>query len=116
MTGAEMIAAERERQVTKLGWDAKHDDTHENGELADAAACYAATEPIYAYEDFDRSFAFTDMWPWGDIEDKRPRDGNNEVVKSNRTLPTSQRLHELVVAGALIAAEIDRLARLSSRG
>ncbi len=43
MTGAEMIAAERERQVSEEGWTAEHDDEHIMGELAAGAACYALT-------------------------------------------------------------------------
>ena len=35
------IAAERREQLGKHGWTPEHDDEHEHGELAMAAACYA---------------------------------------------------------------------------
>jgi hypothetical protein len=85
MTGVELIAAERQRQVEAEGWTTEHDDGHYYGELAQAAACYAR---------FDVSRAAT--WPWA-VEWWKPTPGN--------------RVRELVKAGALIAAEIDRLQR-----
>ena len=39
--GAQMIAAERARQVSVEGWTPEHDDQATNGSLAIAAACYA---------------------------------------------------------------------------
>ncbi len=41
-TGVELIAAERQRQMTAEGWTHEHDDEHDDGSLATAAACYAA--------------------------------------------------------------------------
>lgn len=43
-TGIELIAEERERQITKEGWTPEHDAEHKNGELANAAAVYALSE------------------------------------------------------------------------
>ena len=40
--GIRLIAAERQRQVDVEGWTPAHDDEHDEGELAIAAACYAA--------------------------------------------------------------------------
>ncbi|MCM0757438.1 hypothetical protein M7775_02505, partial [Sporomusa sphaeroides DSM 2875] len=40
-SGIELIAAERQRQISQEGWTPEHDDQHANGELALAAACYA---------------------------------------------------------------------------
>jgi hypothetical protein len=40
-TGIELIAAERERQITAEDRTPKHDDEHRLGELSQAAACYA---------------------------------------------------------------------------
>lgn len=101
-TGIELIADERERQVAKEGWTADHDDQHGSGELADAAACYAAGEPIY----FERRrtiggspklpvIHFENVWPFDCGWYKPKRD----------------RIRNLVRAGALIAAEVDRLQR-----
>src|SRR3990172_2066650 len=40
MDGITLIAFERRRQ-TKMGWTSEHDDAHDIGELAQAAAAYA---------------------------------------------------------------------------
>ena len=88
MTGVERIAAERNRQMVEEGWDAEHDEGHAEGSLSVAAACYAVAGVRGA-----RSPA----WPWDPKWDKR--------AKHNR-------IRRLEIAGALIAAEIDRLLRL----
>jgi len=80
------IAAERQRQQTTEGWTAQHDDAHSRGEMADAAACYAAT-----------TYIFHALWPWG-----------NECCKPK------DRRSDLILAGALIVAEIERLDRASN--
>ncbi len=88
MRGIKLIADERRRQIDVEGWSKSRDRSyHTDGELADAAACYALAgkrkdgEPIR-------------YWPW-----------NLEWWK-----PTpDDRIRELVKAGALIAAEIERL-------
>lgn len=41
MSGIEAIASERQRQIEQEGWTTEHDDTHADGEMARAAACYA---------------------------------------------------------------------------
>ncbi len=40
-TGVELIAEERQRQIYVEGWSPEHDSNHEEGQLAEAAACYA---------------------------------------------------------------------------
>jgi hypothetical protein len=87
MTGIERIAKERKRQVGKERWTKAHDDGHVNDELARAAACYAL-----AYEEEKR---LPVDWPW-ERESWKP----------------CSRVRNLEKAGALIAAEIDRLLRL----
>lgn len=99
MTGAEMIVAERRRQIEKERFDATHDSQHESHELAWAACCYAAPEPIFKCEypyGPREGYAFVNPWPedWDEEWDKR--DKHSDVRR-------------LVIAGALIAAEIDRL-------
>jgi hypothetical protein len=42
MTGSELIAAERERQVSAEGWTPEHDDEHSGGEMMSAAQDYIA--------------------------------------------------------------------------
>lgn len=81
------VLAERQRQVTAEGWTAERDDGYQNSELADAAACYA----IHAH---NQGFSTPAYWPWSQDWWKQ----------------TSPR-RDLVKAGALILAEIERLDR-----
>lgn len=110
--GAMMIAAERERQVTAEGYTPEHDDAHRLGEIAAAAACYAAPEAIYTLRqevlDRGRAYKFRDAWPWSPSSDKRflRREGDTQHAS---------RIRDLAKAGALIAAEIDRLLRLEAK-
>lgn len=85
-SAARDVLAERRRQIEEEGWTAKRDDKYKAGELAKAAACYA-----YGYR-----LAAT-YWPW-DLSWWKP----------------SNRRRDLVKAGALIIAEIERLDRLSA--
>lgn len=102
-TGAERIADERRRQIAEKGYDAEHDGDHGES-LAWAAVCYAAPGRVYRHHEFAHEQRFVDPWPWEDLYDKRPRSGN--VLKP----PTpKERIRSLEKAGALIAAEIDRL-------
>lgn len=94
--GVALIAAERQRHMAVEGWTPEHDDEHAHNELATAAACYAAPE-LCGYEDdcgTKPRKAILGHWPWG-VQWWKPGD----------------RIRELVKAGALIAAEIDRLKR-----
>ena len=91
MTGSELISAERNRQINTEGWSPEHDSTHRRGELAMAAACYLLHETGNVY--FHPAGGMSPMaWPWQSALWK-PKD----------------RVRDLVKAGALIAAEIDRL-------
>ena len=92
-TGIELIAAERERQVSQEGWTPEHDDAHTDQNLARAAACYAYPGRLGLISVDGQT---TTAWPWRAQDDKRAR---------------FSRIRCLVVAGALIAAEIDRLNR-----
>lgn len=85
---------------------------HESGELALAAAVYASPVLLFKQQRYAHSVAFTDPFPW-DHSEGRPREGN--VLKDNYTLPTRNRVRQLVKAGALIAAEIDRILRKQRR-
>lgn len=90
-TGVELIADERQRQMDVEGWTQEHDDAHSSGEMAKAATCYA-NQAVFAVFSARRQPL---MWPWSD-EWWRP------------TTP----IRDLTKAGALIAAEIDRLQRI----
>jgi len=94
MNGVELIAAERQRQIEVEGWTPEHDDAGRSGELALAAACYvgSATDALAGY---DMSEAGPPpAWPWAPEWFKR-----------------KDPIRDLMRAGALIAAEIDRLQR-----
>lgn len=94
-TGVELIADERKRQVEVEGWTAEHDAEYREEQLALAAASYAL--PQYSRDALSRKYPYGDApatWPWLEVWWKpTPHD----------------RIRELVKAGALIAAEIDRL-------
>ena len=92
-TGIELIAEERQRQIEVEGWTPEHDDKHTCGELTDAAICYASTG-------YWRRRAPL-LWP------------KNWEVKWWKPTP-NDRIRELQKAGALIAAEIDRLNRIKA--
>lgn len=87
-SGVDAIAAERQRQIEKEGWTLEHDDEHNNDDLIQAAACYLLEQ---------MRFGALIPWPW-----------------ENGWFKPKDRRSDLVRAGALIAAEIDRLDRLST--
>ncbi len=110
MTGAELIGAERKRQIEEEGWTPEHDDEHNDESLVLVAICYAAPVPIFQREGDEQYFAFVDPWPdsWDTKWDKRPFDHYTGKPLD----PTiDERIRLLAKAGALIAAEIDRLQR-----
>lgn len=100
------IASERERHLNVEGWTAEHDDQHAGGEMAAAAACYATGDRHettgYRAPSFRTGTGYTTvgrssgLWPW-----------SREWWK-----PTDKR-RNLIKAGALIVAEIDRLDRIA---
>lgn len=89
-TGVDLITAERTRQIQEEGWTDEHDDKYTNESLSIAAACYAL--PTFL------RFSIMHLWPW-----------DRKWFK-----PSIDRIRELTKAGALIAAEIDRLKRLNA--
>ena len=101
--GVEAIAAERRRQIEAEGWTTEHDDTHTRGEMAAAAGVYAlaaASQNDYRFVLIgspvnDCLAGAMELWPW----------------EKSWFKPTDRR-RDLVKAGALIAAEIDRLDRI----
>jgi 5-methylcytosine-specific restriction protein A len=97
--GTELIAAERERQRQR--YDSAHDDAHGDGSLVHAAALFAATTYPEFSPDSLRYFGSDDGWvePW--LRYAYQKHHNDPVRR-------------LAIAGALIAAEIDRLQRLAT--
>lgn len=85
--GADLIAEERQRQIHQEGWTIFHDAEHKDFELTRAAIAYAGSNIAGAG-------GFLSMvWPWEPAWFKQSEDPIRNLVK----------------AGALIAAEIDRL-------
>lgn len=80
------VLEERKRQVDVEGWTPQHDDEHSDGEMPHAAACYALMA--------GGTFAIDALWPkiWGPVKAKPQR-------------------RALVIAAALLLAEIERLDR-----
>lgn len=89
---AQDVLAERRRQIEAEGWTPEHDDAYGGPDLAAAAACYAIGSDEIAYKG-------RPLWPW----------------KENWWKPSGYR-RDLVKAGALILAEIERLDRAHGIG
>jgi hypothetical protein len=90
------LLAERARQVLHEGWTPEHDDEHSGGEMADAAGVYALHAGGHDMQMSDGSPSA--YWPWAK-EWWKPSDRRRNLVK----------------AGALILAEIERLDRAAER-
>jgi hypothetical protein len=105
-TGIQRIVDERARQIAKEGWTPEHDDEHVDGELALVGALYATPVRLFEKCETEISVAFCDPWPgtWSPEWDKR-------LERRDPELSWAGRIRELEKAGALIAAEIDRLLR-----
>jgi hypothetical protein len=104
-TGVELIEEERKRQIEVEGWSIDHDAKHDRNELSLAAACYAL--PQFQRNQFSFVYKFgvgkhiwlPTLWPFS----------------SKFWKPTpNDRIKELQKAGALIAAEIDRLQQIKN--
>jgi hypothetical protein len=95
-TAARDVLAERARQVEAEGWTTERDDTYQKGELAQAAGAYALASTFYHADPYA---AVLTIWPW-----------SRSWLK-----PTNPR-RDLVKAGALIIAEIERLDRAALKG
>jgi len=90
ISGVNLIAEERARQIALENLSLEHDDQHIKGELPKAAMCYSVVG-------LNKNSHPAGLWPW-DLEWWKP--SNNPI-------------RNLEKAGALIAAEIDRLQRKS---
>ncbi len=101
-TGIELIAEERQRQINKEGFSVEHDMNRINGELANAAAYYALTDElidVISSKDWGKQLLMF-IWPF-------------ELDWLKRT--PNNRIRDLQKAGALIAAEIDRLLMITDK-
>ncbi len=99
------IAAERQRQKDVEGWTDYRDDEYVNCELARAAATYAASAAMNAYPTTASFYnvrlntVLTALWPWS-MTWWKPKSARRDLVR----------------AGALIVAEIERLDRKMNKG
>lgn len=117
LTGIDLIAAERKRQITEKGYTPDHDDQHVDGEMALIAALLASPELLYKQTNENGRPGFTDPWPesWERRWDQRPYFDKNGRPNHDVDLGTRDRIQQLQKAGALIAAEIDRLLRIQAK-
>lgn len=95
MDGVELIKAERQRQIESEDWTPEHDDEHQTGEISRAAISYATRGFYQTYSNGKVVIDSTLGWPWDIAWFK----------------PSPDPVRNLVKAGALIAAEIDRIQR-----
>ncbi len=94
--GVELIAKERQRQIVELGFTDENDNQHNDNALADAGASYAFAATVRKHAWPGTGHIPPQIWPWSEVHWKpSPKD----------------RIKELAKAGALIAAEIDKLQR-----
>ena len=99
MKALDEIAHERRRQISSEGWSPAHDDEHAKGEMASAAACYALPQDQrWNLDARDYRKIIEHIWPW-----------------NARWWKPGDRRRELVKAGALIVAELERLDRIAAR-
>jgi hypothetical protein len=92
------ITVERLRQWDEEGFSHSHDDKHDRGELAAAAACYAASS---ATDWRDPAAAPVHPGPWWPFDQQwwKPHGSRRNLIR----------------AAALIVAEIERLDRLEPK-
>jgi hypothetical protein len=90
-----LISEERKRQIDKEGWTLKHDDSHTEGQLASAAKAYMQHAAGNHQTPQGYVWAKKHGWPWSRW-DWKPSTPERDLVK----------------AGALLVAEMDRALRL----
>jgi hypothetical protein len=91
LTGIQLIEMERQEQLTKHGRTVERDFKENDGfQLIQAAIILATPNPTHSQEDLDEA----------------PHGWNKELFEKMINKPHMERL---TIAGALIAAEIDRL-------
>lgn len=97
VTGVDLIAEERARQMCEEGWSPQHDAEHTLCELVTAALCYAT---YASHQCLERPVpdVISQRWPW----------------EPSWWKPSDDPIRNLQKAGALISAEIDRLQRRQS--
>lgn len=85
------VLAERNRQLTAEGYSEAHDDKHISGQIAMGAAAYLAASTGHFAQ-------ANSMWPW-----------------EHRYFKSHGDERDLVKAGAMVLAELDRINRLKDK-
>lgn len=94
---AREVIAERRRQIDAEGWTPEHDDAHDAGVLSSAGMGYAQSAACKLSHDGLTLEGMPLFWPW----------------EASWFKPSTAR-QDLVKAGALILAEIERLDRAAA--
>jgi hypothetical protein len=99
-TALQDVMTERYRQMMVEGWTAKHDDEHASGGMAIAAACYALADRAQPLSLM--TVKLGKLWEWTGWASHwfKPKDQRSNLIR----------------AGALILAEIERLDRVRALG
>lgn len=97
MTGIDLIALERKRHPL-CGYNTLHDDEHGEGEIAKGAICYVRA-------------ALAILWGETSAQPAPPEWFFHDAAWK----PSKDPIRNLVKAGSMIAAEIDRLQRLADK-
>lgn len=90
------VLAERQRQINAEGWTPEHDDDHRDGSLAAAAASYMLGDRLEEIAEMGLE-VLHELWPW-QWDDWKPCDRRRQLVK----------------AGALTLAELERIDRAAA--
>lgn len=104
--GAALIAAERQRQINEEGYLPHHDLFHDDLSLMKAADEYLSVAEYVAK--YGHPITCED---WLNIEDDHGFQASRWPWAAEHFKPAPEPIRNLVKAGALIAAEIDRLQR-----
>ncbi|RIX74445.1 hypothetical protein [Acidovorax cavernicola] len=94
------VLAERQRQISAEGWTPEHDDGHVNDEIAAMACFYAMPPGAREWSAEDTGYGDT----FGEA-----------IIPEGWAAKEGDRRRELVKAGALILAEIERIDRSDAR-
>ena len=103
--GIELIAEERKRQIEVEGYTPQHDSKHTVSEIISAAQTYLHSADLHilsgAYEPTDSWHKTIEPFYWNEVK--------RYWLWDEKSFKPTTALRDLVKAGALIAAAIDRL-------
>lgn len=104
-TGIELIAEERKRQIDVEGYSKQHDSQHSPRELIQAADTYLESADLTLHS---KEFSPSNAWHQTNLPFYRNEIKRNWPWEQESFKPTTD-MRDLIKAGALIAAAIDRL-------